>query len=208
MGIFASQWKVTLVKPLLKKIGLALVVPNYSPVSNLTFLSKVLERCVVNQLTAHCDTNELLPGYQLAYRRKYSCETALIKVTNDCLWAMENQMVTALVVINLSATFYTVDYEILLDVLNRKFGLQETALKWFGNYLRPRSCKVFVYVEHYKEHQLPFLVPQGSVAGLVPYNAYASMLQEVVQSPINLHWFADDHAIKDSFMPDSNAKAE
>ena len=34
------------------------------------------------------------------------------------------------------------------------------------------------------------------------------MLQEVAQSPINLREFADDHAIKDTFMPDSNTKAE
>ena len=45
LGIFASQWKVALVKPLLKKMGLAMVAPNYHPVSNLPFLSKVLERC-------------------------------------------------------------------------------------------------------------------------------------------------------------------
>ena len=61
LGIFASQWKVALVKPLLKKMGLALVAPNYCPVSNLPFLSKVLERYVVNQFTAHCDTNNLFP---------------------------------------------------------------------------------------------------------------------------------------------------
>ena len=128
--IFASQWKVAL----LKKMGLALVVPNYHPISNLPILSKVLERCVVNQVTAHCDANKLLPGYQLAYRRNYSCETALIKITKDCLWAMESQMVTAVVAIDLSAAFNTVDHEILLKVLIKKFGLQETALKWFNNY--------------------------------------------------------------------------
>ena len=87
LDIFASQWKVALVKLLLKKMGLALVAPNYYPVSNLPFLSKVLERCVVNQFTTHCNANNLFPSYQSAYRRNYSCEMALIKITNDCLWA-------------------------------------------------------------------------------------------------------------------------
>ena len=114
-------------------MGLALVASNYHPVSNLQFLSKVLERCVVNQFTAHCDANNLFPSYQLAYRRNYSCETALIKITNDCLWTMENQMVTALGAIDLSVAFDTVDHEILLEVLNKKFGLQNTALQWFDN---------------------------------------------------------------------------
>ena len=69
-------------------------------------------------------------------------------------------------------------------------------------------CKVSVLGVHSKEHQLPFLVPQGCVAGPVLYNAYASMLQQAVQSPIKLHGFAHDHAIKDSFMPDNVIKAE
>ena len=133
---------------------------------------------------------------------------ALIKSTNDCLWAMENQMVTALVAIDLSTTFDTVDHEILLEVLNRKFGLQNTALQWLDNYLRPRSCKVAVHGVHSKEHQLPFSLPQGSVPGPVLYNAYASMLQQVVKSPITIHEFAGDHAIKDSFMPDNIIEAE
>ena len=85
LGVFASQWKVAIVKPLLKKMGVELMTSNYCLLSNLPFLSKVLERYVVNQFTAHCDANNLLPGYQSAYRRNYSCETALIKITNDCL---------------------------------------------------------------------------------------------------------------------------
>ena len=184
------------------------MAPNYHPVSNLPFLSKVLDRCVVNQFTAHCNTNNLFPGYQLAYRNNYSCKTAMIKIINDCLWTMENQIVTVLIATDLSTAFDTVDHEILFEVLNKKFGLQNTALWWFESYLRLRSCKVSVHGGHSKEHQLPFLVPQGSVAGPVLYNAYASMLQQVVQSPIKLHGFRDDHAIKDSFMPDNIIKAE
>ena len=76
---------------------------------------------MVNQFTAHCDANNPFPGYQSAYRRNYSFEMALIKITNDCLWAMENQMVTALVAIDFSTAFDTVDHEILLEVLNKKF---------------------------------------------------------------------------------------
>ena len=59
-----------------------------------------------------------------------------------------------------------------------------------------------------KEHQLPFSVPQGSVAGLVLHNTYASTLQHVVQSPFKLYGFADDHVMKDSFMPDNIIKSE
>ena len=208
LGVFACQWKVAIVKPLLKKIGLELITSNYQPVSNLSFLSKVLERCVVIQYTAHCDVTNLLPGYQLAYRRNYSFKTASIKITNDCLWDMENQMVTAMVAIDLSAAFDTVDHAILLDVLNKKFGVHNIALKWFNDYLSFRSSKLSLHGVHSKEHQLPFSVPQGSVAGPVLYNAYASTLQHVVQLPIKLYGFADDHTIKDSFMLDNIIDSE
>ena len=40
-GVFASDWKRAIVRPLLKKIGLELIHSNYRSVSNLPFLSNV-----------------------------------------------------------------------------------------------------------------------------------------------------------------------
>ena len=57
---------------------------------------------------------------------------------------MENQRLTAMVVIDLSATFDTVDHQILTDVLNKRFNIEGLALEWFSNYLFSRSCKVIV----------------------------------------------------------------
>ena len=42
-GMFAAAWKITIIRPLLKKVGLDLISSNYRPVSNLVFLSKVLD---------------------------------------------------------------------------------------------------------------------------------------------------------------------
>ena len=90
-GVFAKTWKVAAIKPLLKKIGLDLIPQNYCPVSNLSFLSKVLEHCVLNQFDQHCNKFGLMLEYQSAYRKNFICETALVKIINDCLWNMENQ---------------------------------------------------------------------------------------------------------------------
>ena len=139
-GIFARTWKVAVIKPLLKKIGLDLIPQNYHPVSNLPFLNKVLEHCVLTQFDHHCSKHSLMPKYQLACRKNTSCETALIKIINDCLWNMENQRITAIVAMDLSATFDTVDHQILISVLNRRFNIEGVALEWFSNYLSPRLC--------------------------------------------------------------------
>ena len=79
-----------------------------------------------------------MPGYQSAYRKNFSCETALIKIINDCLWSMDNQ-ITAIVAIDLSAAFDTVDHQILINVLNKRFNIKDVALEWFSNYLSSRS---------------------------------------------------------------------
>ena len=77
-GEFCHMWNVAVVRPLLKKEGLEPIKPNYRPVSNLTFMSKIIEKCMLHQLKNHCDTYNLLPDYQSAYHENYSCETCLL----------------------------------------------------------------------------------------------------------------------------------
>ena len=200
-GIFVDTWKTAIIRPLIKKSGLDLTCNNYRPVSNLTFLSKVLEKVVLSQFMEHCDTNELMPDYQWAYRTHYSCETALVKLMDDLLWAMEGQSITVLMAIDLGMAFDTVDHEVLLSVLNAKFGMGGKALHWFNTYLQPRKCKVNVGSDYSKEKDLTFSVPQGSCAGPVLYLAYASTMQEIIPKEIDLHGYADDHALKNKFNP-------
>ena len=67
-------------KTSVEKLGLDLTFKNYRPVSNLCFLSKVLEKCALKQLDEHCKKYAPLPDYQSVYRQSYSCETALIRL--------------------------------------------------------------------------------------------------------------------------------
>ena len=120
---------------------------------------------------------------------------------------MEVQHLTPLVTIDLSAAFDTVDHEVLLQVLQRKFGIHGSGLKWFGSYLRPRGCKVNIGESYSHTMNLNFSVPQGSCAGPVLYLAYASTLHEGIPDDINLHGYADDHALKKSY-PASDKEKE
>ena len=66
-GDFTSEWKASIIRPLLKKPNLDPIPSNYCPVSNLSFLSKLLEKCVMDCLNEHCDFHKLLPDYESAY---------------------------------------------------------------------------------------------------------------------------------------------
>ena len=103
--------------------------------------------------------------YQSAYREHYSCETAVLKLSNDILWAMEKQHITCLVALDLSAVFNTVDHPTLLSVLKCKFSLENNAIQWFDQYLRPRSFKVTINGKNSSDKDLSVSVPQGSCAG-------------------------------------------
>ena len=82
-GLYVEEWKVAIIHPLLKKLRLDLISNNYRQVSNLPFLSKVVDKCTLKQFTKHCDNNSLLANYQSAHRKNYSCETALVKLSVD-----------------------------------------------------------------------------------------------------------------------------
>ena len=113
-GVFPSTFKHAIVRPLLKKAGLDLDLSNYRPVSNLAFLSKLIEKAVVLRLNVHVDAHKLLPKNQSAYRRHHSCESALLRLVNDILAGMENQEVTAMIAIDLSAAFDTVNQNVVV----------------------------------------------------------------------------------------------
>ena len=68
-----------------------LVKPSYRHVSNLPYISKLV-KAMLDQINQHCDTHNLLPDYQSAYRDHRSCKTGLLKITNDLLLSMERML--------------------------------------------------------------------------------------------------------------------
>ena len=163
-GYFPHDWKQALITPLAKKSGVS-DFKNLRPVSNLQFISKLTERVVFNQLHEHLVRSDLFPKLQSAYRKSYSTETALLKVHNDLLMNMNNQKVTLLVLLDLSAAFDTVDHKILLSRLQSSFGIRGTALAWLSSYLSDRRQRIIYDGCQSEDFKLRFGLQQGSCLG-------------------------------------------
>ena len=134
-GVFPAQLKQARVLPLLKKSSLDPdVATSYRPISNLSYLSKLIERVVVTRFAEHSSTNKLLPVQQSAYRPHHSTETATVSVSNDLVRTIDNGSVSLLVLLDLSTAFDTVDHSILLSVLADRFSIDSTAFSWFKSY--------------------------------------------------------------------------
>ena len=129
-------FKHAIVRPLLKKPSLGKnILKNYRPVSNLPFISKVLENVIAAQLDRHIDTNGLADPLQSAYQRLHSTETALVKVHSDISRAMDNGDIVILVMLDLSDAFDTLEHLIMLNRLQRMYGIEGQALQWIESYL-------------------------------------------------------------------------
>ena len=100
------SFKEANVQPNLKKAGLdENVLKNFRPVSNLQFLSKVLEKLSLKQFMENLDRNDLSEMYQSAYKALHSTETALLKVASDILEKLDNRNVCVMSLLDLSAAF-------------------------------------------------------------------------------------------------------
>ena len=195
--------------PLQKKVGSNTSLANYRPVNNLPFLSKIVEKVILNQLQSHIDEHQLLTSRFCTYRQGYSTESAILKITNDVLRSMDLQCVTPLVAIDLSMTFDTVNHSIMLSVLGHRFGITNNALRWFHEYLCNRSIAVEINGIDSSELALPFLVLQGNCASLVLFNLYISTLYQTLQdqgSGAEVIGYADDTCAYKLYPADSSAK--
>ena len=88
---FTPELKRAFVTPLIKKLILDYeIFKNYRPVSNLSFVSKLIERIICVQLVDRLNENDLYEIFQSAYRQLHSTETALLRVQNDILQAVDS----------------------------------------------------------------------------------------------------------------------
>ena len=193
---FPQNFKEAHVSPLLKKTSLPKnELKNYRPVSNLGFISKILEKIVANRLQAHIKNNHLSNPLQSAYRKHYSTESARLKVHNDIIISMDKAEVTALTLLDLSAAFDTIDHATLTDRLSDLYGISGQAQIWFSSYLQNRHQSLKIKDTFSNKVTLSYGVPQGSVLGPVLFTLYTTPLSAIISSFDLNHLYANDTQI-------------
>ena len=201
-----KSFKRSRIRPLIKKPSLDQnTLKNYRPVSNLPFISKVLEKVVDKRVEQHLSQNNLHEKHQSAYRKFHSTETALLKLQSDILQSLDHNKVTVLVLLYLSAAFDTIDHSTLLNCLERDFGIAGKPLAWMTSYLSDRYQTVCIDGELSTPVLMNFSVPQGSVLGPKNYVMYTKPVGEICRKHgLNHHFYADDSQLYLSFDPVDN----
>ena len=129
--------KTAILRLLIKDLQGERINKNYRLVSNLSDISKLIERVGMDQILNHCEQQGLMPTHQSAYSLHYSCETLLMEIHNDVLWEFEKKNNVGMILPDISAAFDTVGNDVLVDVLSNNFALIGMVLEWIKSYLSP-----------------------------------------------------------------------
>src|SRR6218665_2326896 len=163
------------VKPLLRKPSLDKeLLSNYRPISNPSFLSKLSEQVVLSRLKGYLTSNNLLNPNQSAYTKHHSTETLLNSLYHKLVMAIGHQQVSCLCLIDISATFDTIDHTILTHrlidhtILTHRLYLESLEPPYHGSSRRPTSRSFTVNIAGHTSNPqtLTCGVPQGFVHSL------------------------------------------
>ena len=189
---FPSSEKVAFIKPTYKGKGEINDLNSYRPISNLSYLSKLIETIISEQLWSHVKEIKVIPENQSAYRVNHSTETTLCSIVNDMINMADEGKCGVLIMLDLSAAFDTVVHEYLLRDLE-SIGVTDEALVFLQSYLSNRKTIVELSGHQSNEWPLTKGVPQGSVLGPMLFNIYTVELSNILKK-YNVYFklYADD----------------
>ena len=195
-GTFPSAWKTVKVSPIYKGQGSKDDKNNYRAISVLPLLSKIFEKHVHQALYSYMRNNNLLYTLQSGFRRSYSTETALIRLTDQLLSDMDKDQVSGLVFVDYKKAFDLIDHDILLSKLEA-YGIISKELTLLANYLKGRRSSVVIGGVQSEYRLITHGVPQGSVLGPLLFIIFVNDLpNSISQSTVDI--YADDTTLSTS----------
>jgi len=193
-GCFLACFKHAAITPLLKKPTLDTFNPSsYRLISNLDFISKILERLFLARLKPHILACSNFNHHQSAYRPRHSTETSLLSTLDNIYRASDIGSSTLLVSLDFSAAFDTIDHVTLINRLRTSFGITGSVLSWLQSYLSNKTQSVRIGHHSSTPTRCTIDVPQGSVLGPLLFATYTSPIATITRSFQVCHQqYADD----------------
>lgn len=193
LAYFPNQWKLAKVVPVLKPGKDPTCPKSYRPISLLSALSKVFERCIYNRILCHTELNEILLDEQFGFRRGHSTTYQLQRVTNIINRNKHLSKTTVMACLDIEKAFDNVWHNGLIYKMIR-FNFPIYLVKMIQSYLLARKSQVCVIGELSDPYDVEAGVPQGSILGPILYNLFTSDIPALPDDGI-LSLFADDTAI-------------
>ena len=188
---FPEEWKKANVTAIFKK-GDRHICTNYRPVSLLSCIGKLMERCVHNHVFGYLKENNLLTLHQSGFIPKDSTTYQLLSIYDDFCKSIDNQTVTQAIFFDISKAFDRVWHQGLIRKLHA-IGIRNELLDWFKDYLKHRKQAVTIKGETSSYLEIQAGVPQGSVLGPTLFLIFINDIVSDIVSTIKL--FADDTSI-------------
>ena len=163
---YVEDFKTADVCPLYKKDGRK-EKSNYRPVSILSNVSKVYERCLYDQIYDFFENK--FSKYQCGFCKGFNNQNALLSMVEKMLLALDKKEVCGAILTDLSKAFDCISHDLLIAKLNA-YGFDKNALNVIHNYLFGRSQKIKVGSSFNDLLDILYSVPQGSILGPLLFN--------------------------------------
>lgn len=191
LKVYPDPWKMSNVTAVYKK-GSPTIPNNYRPISLLSIIGKLMERCINNQLQHYLNENNIITPFQSGFRTGDSTVNQLLLLYHEFSKALDENKEIRVVFCDISKAFDRVWHQGLLFKL-RSIGISDDLLEWFSDYLKNRQQRVCIKSFCSSWKKVPAGVPQGSILGPTLFLIYINDLVQNIGANIRL--FADDTSL-------------
>ena len=168
-------------------------------VSVLNNISKVFERVICDQVCHHFE--QIFNNFLCAFRKGHGCQTVLLRILEDWREALDKNLYTAAILMDLSKAFDCLPHNILLEKL-LAYGLSKESVSLFESYLSDRKQQIKIGHIVSSWGDISKGVPQGSVLGPILFNVFINDIFLFIKHG-QLYNYADDNTLSMS-CPDFN----